>query len=314
MPGDSIILRDRPMQLPNCLSAAAIVSLGLVKADERHQQQPLVTFGLITDVQYADANPDGERHYRDTPAKLEKAVAAINQANVAFTLNLGDTIDRDFKSFATVTSITAKISAPLHSLLGNHDYTVADGDKQRVTQALGMPADYYAFRSNGLRIVMLDTNGISLYKYPAGSPQTALASKTYQKLKASGAPNAQPWNGGVDDTQLAWLDRELNTSDAAAEPVIVCGHHPLLPASPFQAWNADKVSAILLRHHCVKAWFNGHHHDGGFAERDGLPFITFRAMLHEPGVTAYSMIRVFSDHLEITGFGREPSRTLAFRR
>jgi len=191
------------------LLAAAVISLVHARADELPKPQPLVTFGLITDVQYADAEPNGERHYKASPAKLEQAVAALNQANVSFTLNLGDTIDRDFKSFATITAITAKFAAPLHSLLGNHDYSVADADKPRLTQTLGMPGDYYAFRSNGIRVVMLDTNGLSLNKYPAGSPQAAAAVEAYQKLKASGAPNAQTWNGGVDDTQLAWLDREL---------------------------------------------------------------------------------------------------------
>lgn len=290
-----------------------IMSLLHVRADESAKPQPLVTFGLVTDVHCADAEPDGERHYKATPAKLERAAAAINRAGVAFTLNLGDTIDRDFKGFSTFAAITAKFSAPLHSLLGNHDYSVTDTDKPRVAQALGMPADYYAFRANGIRIVMLDTNGISLFKYPAASPQAAAAREVYQKLKDSGAPNAHPWNGGVDETQLTWLDRELTASDLAKEIVIVCGHHPLLPAGPLQAWNAGVLTAMLLRHHCVKAWFNGHDHDGAFAEQEGLPFITFRAMLHEPGTTAYAIIRVFSGHMEITGFGRETSRTLAFR-
>jgi manganese-dependent ADP-ribose/CDP-alcohol diphosphatase len=293
--------------------AAAIVSLGNGHADESTKPRPPVTFGLITDVQYADAEPQGERHYKASPAKLEQAVAALNQAHVAFTLNLGDTIDHDFKSFATITAITAKFSAPLHSLLGNHDYSVPDADKPHLTQTLGMPGDYYAFRGNGIRVIMLDTNGLSLIKYPAGSPQTAAANEAYQKLKAAGAPNAQKWNGGVDDTQLAWLDLELTASDAVKEPVIVCGHHPLLPAGPHLTWNSGVVTAMLLRHHCVKAWFNGHNHDGAFAEQDGLPFITFLAMLHKPDTTAYAIIRMFPDHMEITGFGREPSRNLAFR-
>jgi len=293
-----------------CL-AAILATLARARADD--PAKPLVTFGLITDVQYADAEPDGERHYKDTPAKLEQAVTALNRANVAFTLNLGDTIDRDFKSFATVTAITARLAAPLHSLLGNHDYSVADADKPRVTRTLGMPGDYYAFRANGIRVVMLDTNGMSLYKYPPGSPRAAAAIQAYQKLKSDGAANARIWNGGVDDTQLAWLDRELTASDAAQEPVIVCGHHPLLPAGPHLAWNSRAVTDMLLRHHCVKAWFNGHNHDGAFAEQDGLPFVTFRAMLHKPDTTAYAVIRVFPGHMEITGFGLETSRTIAFR-
>ena len=273
---------------------------------------PLLRFGLITDAQYADADPKGERHYRATPEKLKRAVETIRAAKPAFTLHLGDFIDRDFTAFATLLPLLDGLGHPVHHLLGNHDYDVADADKSRVVATLGMPHDYYTFRSSGIRFVMLDTNDLSTYKRPADSPATKSAAEMLKRLQESKAPGAQPWNGGIAETQLAWLDRELTAADAAKERVIVCGHHPLLPADPHQAWNSGEILAVIDRHPCVAAYFNGHNHAGDFAERKGIPYVTFRSMLHEPGITAFAVIDVHADRIVITGHGREESRTLKY--
>lgn len=272
----------------------------------------VLRFGLITDAQYADADPQGERHYRATPEKLKRAVETIRAAKPAFTLHLGDFIDRDFKAFATLLPLLDGLGHPVHHLLGNHDYDVADADKARVVATLGMPHDYYTFRSGGIRFVMLDTNDLSTYKRPADSPATKSAAALLKRLQESKSPGAQPWNGGVAEAQLAWLDRELTAADAAKERVIVCGHHPLLPADPHQVWNSAEILAVLDRHPCVAAYFNGHNHAGAFAERKGIPYVTFRSMLHEPGITAFSVVDVHADRIVITGHGREESRTLKY--
>ena len=185
--------------------------------------------------------------------------------------------------------LLAGLGHPVHHLLGNHDYSVADAEKARVVSTLGMPHDYYAFRSQGVRFLMTDTNDLSVYRHPADSPQTAEAKGILERLKAAKEPGGQKWNGGFSGTQLAWLDRELEAADAAKERVIVCGHHPLLPADMHQAWNHAEVVAVLERHPSVAAWFNGHNHAGGFVERNGLPYVTFRSMLHHPENTAYSV-------------------------
>lgn len=272
----------------------------------------LLRFGLITDAQYADADPKGERHYRETPGKLKSAVETLRAAKPAFTLHLGDFIDRDFNAFATLLPLLDGLGHPVHHLLGNHDYDVADADKARVVATLGMPHDYYSFRSSGIRFVMLDTNDLSTYKRPADSPATKSAAEMLKRLQESKAPGAQAWNGGIAETQLAWLDRELTAADAAKERVIVCGHHPLLPADPHQAWNSADILAVFDRHPCVAAYFNGHNHAGDFAERKGIPYVTFRSMLHEPGITAFAVIDVHADRIVITGHGREESRMLKY--
>ena len=267
---------------------------------------PDLAFGLLADVQYADADADGERHYRASLPKLRAAVAGLAAAKPALVLHLGDFIDRDFGSFAALAPVLEPLGAPVHHLLGNHDYSVADADKARVPSTLGMPHDYYLIRLPGLRILMTDTTDAAAYKHPAGSPRAAAA-------RAALPPNAPPWGGGMGDAQLAWLDRELAAASAAGDRVIVCGHHPLLPADGHQTWNAAAVVDLLDRHRCVIAWFNGHHHGGGEEVRNGVPFITFKSLLHHPGQTAWCLVRVTADTLAITGHGRETSRAFPLR-
>ena len=291
-------------------AVAASVSAARGKAGE----VPILSFGLITDVQYADADPEGERHYRESLPKLKTAVAWLAKKNLPFTLHLGDLIDRDFKAFGTVLPLLAGLGHPVWHLLGNHDYTVADAEKPRVAATLGMPCDYYPFSGSGVRFVMLDTNDLSTYKYPAGSPRDLESEALLKQRIREKSNGAKAWNGGVSEVQLAWLERGLAAADAAGEPVVLCGHHPLLPAEGHQVWNHEAVIALIDRHPCVVAYFNGHNHAGAEVLRNGVPYITFKSILHEPAVNAFSAIHLFADRLEIEGNGREMSRVIPLRR
>jgi manganese-dependent ADP-ribose/CDP-alcohol diphosphatase len=292
------------------ISTAAV---SLPTARGATEETPLLSFGLLTDVQYADADPQGERHYRESPGKLKTAVEWLAGKKLPFTLHLGDFIDRDFKSFDAVLPLLDGLGHPVRHLLGNHDYDVAEGEKGLVTAKLGMPGDTYSFVSSGVRFVMLDTNDVSVYKHPEGSPEDKAAEAVLKTLEAEKSPAGKKWNGGLSAKQLAWLDGELTAADKAGEPVILCGHHPLLPAEMHQAWNADEVTAVIDRHPCIRAYFNGHNHAGAEKVRNGVPFITFKSLLHEPGLNSYSVIRLFKDKLEIVGNGREQSRVIALR-
>jgi hypothetical protein len=95
--------------------------------------------------------------------------------------------------------------------------------------------------------------------------------------------------------------------------VIVCGHHPLLPADGHQLWNGSELPPIFQGHPSVRAYLCGHNHAGGEVMVKGIPFITFKSVLHQPEVTAYAVIRLFNDRLVIEGRGREKSRIIALR-
>lgn len=293
------------------LSTAA-ASATTARADSM-KTKPLISFGLITDVQYADLAAKGERHYRESIPKLKAAVADLAKENLPFTLHPGDLIEQDFASFAAILPLFEGLGHPVRHLLGNHDYSVKDAEKSKVVATLGMPHDYYMFRSSGVRFVLLDTNDVSVYKHPQGSAASNVAEELMKQREADKANNAKPWNGGVSPAQLEWLEEELAAADVANEPVLLCGHHPLLPEEGHQAWNTGEILAVVERHPCVRAYFCGHNHAGNQVISKGVPYITFKSLLHEPGVTAYCVVRLFEDRLEIEGRGREQSRKIPLR-
>ena len=275
--------------------------------------KPLFSFGLITDPQYADLPPAGERHYRATPEKLKHAVEVLSAQHLPFTLQLGDFIEQDLGSFATLLPILDGLGHPVHHLLGNHDFHVAEDEKCRIPSLLGMPHDYYTFTHGGVRFVMLDTNDVSTYKYPPGR-ETNAAKRRLAKIKREKLPFANPWNGAVSATQLAWLERTLNAAAASDQRVIVCGHHPVFPVdTPHLLWNHEELLALLLRHRCVGAYLCGHNHHGAYGEREGLHCITFRSILHRPDQNAFAVLHLHSDRLVIEAHGREIPRDLKLR-
>ncbi len=296
--------------------AASLAAAGTLATRAAHAAPAVpqaLRFGLITDAQYADAPPNGERHYRATPEKLRQAVQHLAKSDLAFTLHLGDLIDHDYSSFSTMVPMFDDLKHPVYHVLGNHEFSVAEGDKCRVTSTLGMPHDFYQFRHSNVRFLVLDTNDVSTYKHPQGSPLDKAGKATFEKITAEKQAGAKNWNGGLSDQQLAWLDRELSAADAAKERVFLCAHHPLLPADFHRIWNAEGVLAVIDKHPCVCAWFAGHNHAGSEETRNGIPFVTFRSLLHDPQTTAYAIITVGKDTLAIEGFGREPSRTFPLR-
>ena len=68
-------------------------------------QKPLFSFGMLADVQYADAEAVGTRFYRSSLSKLDEALKTLKNDSVDFVITLGDIIDRNLESYKPVLSI-----------------------------------------------------------------------------------------------------------------------------------------------------------------------------------------------------------------
>lgn len=269
--------------------------------------------GLVADAQFADVEAKGTRFYRSSLARLEEAVEHGNGRDLAFCVHLGDLIDRDWSSFDVITRPLARSRHRWHQVLGNHDFDVADERKAAVPPRLAIPARRAAFDHGDFRFVILDTNDVSTYAHPAGSPNRAEAERELARLVAAGVRQAKPWNGGLGSEQRAWFDRTCAEARTAGRRVVVFAHHPVYPENEHNVWNADEVLAVLDRHPHVVAWFNGHNHAGAFGVRSGVPFVTLRGMVETRDTSAFAVARVMGDRIVLTGHGREPSRELMFR-
>ena len=52
---------------------------------------------------------------------------------------------------------------------------------------------------SGVRFVILDSNAVSVYAHPEGSPVRRAATAELARLKAAKAPQAFDWNGGFGE-------------------------------------------------------------------------------------------------------------------
>ena len=286
----------------------AMAGTGAAEPSER----PELSFGLIADPQYADADPKWGRHFRNSLVKLEAAVADLNTRPLDFTVTLGDLIDRDFAGFSAVMPLYAKLAAPHHPVPGNHDFEVADASKPRVLEAMGLAKPWGSKVCGRWRLLFLDGTDIAVWRHPAEDPRTAAARAMLDRLAALGLPQAKEWNAAIGAEQVEWISAELDAAKAAGQRVILFCHYPVFPASdPHNLWNAGEITALLGRHDHVAAWFNGHNHAGNYGKHRSCHFVNLKGMVETAKDSAWAVARCFNDRIEIEGMGLEPGRILA---
>ena len=135
------------------------------------------------------------------------------------------------------------------------------------------------------------------------------ATAFHRRLKV-GTPT---WNGGVGSKQLAWIESKLKAATKANERVILFCHFPVYPANIHNLWNAEAVTTLLAKYPCVAAYLNGHNHAGNYGEKNGTHYLTLNGMVDTP-TSAYSVVEVHKDRLEIKGFGRQKNRVMKLAR
>lgn len=288
------------------------LSLAFVsEANDSSTTEPLLRFGVIADPQYKDAKPAGTRYYKNSLAKLEVAIANLNQEKLAFVVTLGDLIDADFSSFAPVMKQYAALAAPHFPILGNHDFSVTDDEKSQVLAALGMEKPYYSRILNGWRFLFLDGTDVGTWRYPANDDRTAAAIKMREELLKNKTPQAAEWNAGIGKEQLRWIDEELTAAATAKQPAILFCHYPICPlAQELNLWNDQEVSALLQKHPHALAWMNGHNHEGNYGKLGHVHCLNFKGMVETENQTAYATVACYQDRLVIQGYGLEPKRDL----
>ena len=278
----------------------------------KDKSKPVLSFGVIADPQYADVDPKGSRHYRNSIKKLTDAVNELNNHSLDFVVTLGDSIDRDFNSFETILPLYEKLKSPYRFILGNHDFDVADDDKAKVTKALKMKHPYYSETIDNWHFIYLDGNDISTYRQGKEHPKTEEARKVLNEHKRNKLPQAQSWNGAVGKAQLNWLKTELETAKKNKKYVIVFNHFPIFPINKgHNLWNDKELTDLLTAYPNVVAYLNGHNHQGHYAKHKSCHFINFKGMVETADTNAFGIVHCYTDKIEINGMGAEPNRNLA---
>lgn len=272
---------------------------------------PEIRFAVIADPQYADKDVNGTRFYRSSLEKLEAAIGELNKEKLDFVVTLGDIIDEDIQSFDAILPIYNKLKAPHHIVLGNHDWEVADEDKDKVLKTLDVKRSYYSEASSGWRMIYLDGTEESLFRFVEGSAEWNRSKLIHEGLVKRDLPNAKPWNGGISDVQLAWLEGELEKAKKANERVIISCHYPLLPSGDsHNLWNATEVVTLLDKYDNIAVYMNGHNHQGNYAVSHGTHYVNFKGMVETENESAYAILSCHNDRVEIQGYGLELDRLL----
>ncbi len=249
-----------------------------------------LVFGVVTDLHYADRDPWGTRHYRDSRVKLAECVRTMNAAAPAFLIELGDIIDKADRE--TETGYLRDIGDTLrgfrgvrYHVLGNHD--VATFSKDEFLDLSGARDSMYAFDAGEYRGIVLDGNfNPDGGHYRAGNFDWT---ETY-----------------IHAPQREWLAAEL--ARAGSRPVLVFIHQNLHEETdPHGVKNAPEVRRILEAAGNVRAVFQGHNHAGGMHRVGGIPYVTFAAAVEGSGLenNAYALVAVERELIRISGYGRQ---------
>ena len=249
---------------------------GQMPADQ--SRKAFFSFGIITDVQYCDCEPEGTRFYRLSTGKLREAMNAFRSDSVRFVVNLGDLIDRDYKSYKPVLDIIDSSGLKVYHLTGNHDYSVDPRQKKHLPLSQPSKEGYYSFIVDHFRFIALNGNELSTYASVSKS-QIKQAEDYITLLKDSGSMNASDWNGGMSVRQIEWFRGQLDDAAAKNEKVFILCHFPLFPEGAHNLLNYKEVLAILGNYNNIIASFSGHNHSGSYGNFNMIHFVTIKGMV-----------------------------------
>ena len=278
-------IHSRELHLRRFLLLPALLFVFHALSPAVHAQKPLLSFGVFSDVQWADRDAEGSRDYRGSRDRFRQIVAALNIERVAFSVQLGDFIDgwdtdsvRSGRDLDSVLRVSKAFKGKLMHVAGNHDHRAGANILRKKWKLKSLYYDFAIPASKGWRFVVLDAND------------------------GAGAT--------IGEKQLAWFSKTLSTAKKKRERVIVFCHYPLLrEAAPnHRLDNPEPILSMLDSAACVVAWIAGHDHAGGYTEYKGVHHITLRAVVEYPQKTPFAVVNLYADKLVELGFGAEQVR------
>ncbi|KAM9773324.1 manganese-dependent ADP-ribose/CDP-alcohol diphosphatase [Syngnathus typhle] len=292
---------NAPINTPTC---SRLLAKERAAMDVSCQREPLFTFGVIADVQYADMD-DGlnfsqtrTRYYRSSLGLLRKATESWTHsaAHPKFIIQLGDIIDGFNKGQGASSRALEKVlqefrlcAIDVHHVWGNHEfYNFSRSEllhSKLNSSVLGdssLGGDIYAYSFSpfpGFTFVVLDAYDVSLLGVDEDSLQYHAAFNWIRKHNSNEDLNSPPgsyddlvqrfsmFNGGFSKAQLDWLDSVLALTDKKHDKVTIVSHlpvHPLSTTPVSLAWNFDELLSTIRSHSSVVCFIAGHDHEGGY--------------------------------------------------
>lgn len=261
----------------------------------------IIKVGLIADPQYGDIDTIGVRFFRESVRKLIEALEVFRTNKVNFIINLGDLIDRNHTNYPAVLNLFDKTRIPYYNVLGNHDFEIEDKYKEGILERYRMPYYYYDFEVKNIRFIFLD--GTELGKYSESIHPELVNEGKELRTRIAGKINDKPWNGGVGKRQQEWLKGKLAEGNTKGNKILIFNHFPVLPETiDLTLWNSDEIISIIEGFPNIVAYICGHYHEGGYTCRNGVHYITQKAM-SDTTENAFAIMEIHHDKLKLNGFG-----------
>jgi predicted phosphodiesterase len=267
-------------------------------------EKPMVRFGMLSDIHYADREAAGTKFFRQSLAKMNECIERMNQEKPDFVIELGDFKDQDvvpnesntLKYLSDIEAAFRKFNGPTYHVLGNHDEDgISKSQFLERVENTGIPKtqSYYSFDVKGIHFVVLDGN-----------------------FKKDGE-EYDHGNFSWDDTripvvQINWLREDLKNSKL---PTVVFIHQMLDDSvnAKQAVQNAAEMRLVLEQSGRVICVFQGHVHEERINVINGISYYSVNAMADGDGPenNAYMIVNVYKDgSLKIDGFRRATDRIM----
>ena len=235
--------------------------------------------GLIAHVQYADHPTAGARAYRDSLSKLAACARWFQAQNPRCVVQLGDLTDGGLDNLSAALKAFKAVGPTRYHVLGNHDATIG---RAQLAAALSLQPSWSDHAIGPWRLILLDATDASILN---GALHPEEGRTLLDAARAAKSSNAQSWNGGLGQSQMAWLQRTLDATRAARQRALVFCHQPILAEAcrpEHLLLNHDAVLAALEGSGAVAAFFCGHDHRGGYALKNGIHHLTLKGLVEHP--------------------------------
>lgn len=270
-------------------------TLQLVRAQD---SRPILTFGMVTDVHYADIPDRGERTYSRSLEKLKGCVDSLNALGADFLIELGDFKDigdppveeKGLIYLYRAKKVFSGFNGPRYHVLGNHDLdclSKAQFSSKAKNSGISPEASYYSFDLKGIHVIVLDADYDSLGRdYDHG------------RFKWSDA--------NIPAKELNWLKSDLR--HARGTTLVFC-HQLLDGEGSAYIRNSKEVRRLLEKSGKVAAVFQGHVHEGQYHLMNGIHYYTLKALVEGSSNedNSFARVSVYPNRISVQGYGHATS-------
>lgn len=257
-----------------------VLSAAMLWGLQAYSSSTNLKFAQVSDVHFMQDSPNTTfKMIGESPRLLDDAVEQINGYNdIDFTIFTGDLIDKSFeKELKAFLPHVEKLNTPWYFTFGNHDRCVGG----------------YLTTLVYLDIVRNSNPDFKFKK----SYYSFVPKKNYKVIVLDNIITDEiTSNGYIDETQLKWLKKELDSSKD--DTVLIFMHVPVVEpfASPnHKMRNASALKQLIESYSNPIGVFQGHYHAAKITQHDNVLYVSSPALISYPNAFRVVTIENYKD-------------------